>query len=464
MVRTAVQVSATPRRCLRYGFVADYRPDRDVGEVVEHARRLHLTAVQCYDWAYRHADLLGGGERYDDPLGNAVSLATVRRLVEGLGAAGVATLGYAAVYGVGAAEWPRWGHLALQQADGTPYTLGDFLSLVDPAAPEWLDHFVDDLARAVASVGFDGFHLDQYGYPRRAVRHDGTRVDVAASFVSVIEAARAGLPTSRLVFNNVNDFPTWRTAPLAQDAVYIEAWPPHVTLGSLAAMVTRARTLAGDTPVVVAAYQHVYRETTAACADLAASFTMATLFSHGATHLLAGEDGRVLVEPYYVDNHVAERVDTGPARALVRLPRRTRRAADRPRAGGRDRCVGGPLQRRPRRHVRRRRRRRRAATRVCLAASRGPSRRERGARGAPRQPRRPGRHPVGRAATPGGCHRHRDVADPAGRSGAAARSRVADPDRAGRLVDVPVRSDGAFAVAELPAPHVWQVVLVEPSP
>ena len=44
------------------------------------------------------------------------------------------------------------------------------------------------------------------------------------------------------------------------------------------------------------------------------------------------------------------------------------------------------------------------------------------------------------------------------------RVRVADPDRAGRLVDVPVRSEGAFAAAELPAPHVWQVVLVEPAP
>jgi dextranase len=32
---------------------------------------------------------------------------------------------------------------------------------------------------------------------------------------------------------------------------------------------------------------------------------MATLFSHGATQLLAGEDGRLLVDPYYVRNHVA---------------------------------------------------------------------------------------------------------------------------------------------------------------
>ena len=68
-----------------------------------------------------------------------------------------------------------------------------------------------------------------------------------------------------------------------------------------------------------------------------------------------------------------------------------------------------------------------------------------------------------------------DTAPPGGATGAGTlriaavgpvlpRVRVADPDRAGRLVDVPVRSEGAFAAAELPAPHVWQVVLVEPAP
>ena len=32
---------------------------------------------------------------------------------------------------------------------------------------------------------------------------------------------------------------------------------------------------------------------------------MATLFSHGATHLLCGEADRILVDPYYVRNHAA---------------------------------------------------------------------------------------------------------------------------------------------------------------
>jgi len=62
VVRTAVEVSLDASARHRYGFVVDYSPDRDVSGVTDLARRLHLTDVQFYDWAYRHADLLGGGD------------------------------------------------------------------------------------------------------------------------------------------------------------------------------------------------------------------------------------------------------------------------------------------------------------------------------------------------------------------------------------------------------------------
>ena len=215
--------------------------------------------------------------------------------------------------------------------------------------------------------------------------------------------------------------------------------------------------------MVVAAYQHVYRETTAACADLAASFTMATLFSHGATHLLAGEDGRVLVEPYYVDNHVAERstqdllvrwydflvehdellidpalVDVtgawaGPYNDALDVTYGDVDVADEPRPG----CVWRRVVALPGEN---------AGLVVHLVNLVG---QDDTLWDAPRRP-------VGATGT--GTLRIRRVGP------VLPRVRVADPDRAGRLVDVPVRSDGAFAVAELPAPHVWQVVLVEPSP
>jgi dextranase len=305
--RTAVEVTEDPRARVRYGFAVDYSPGRDLVGITDTARRLHLTDVQFYDWAYRHADLLGGGEDYLDALNQPISLRTVRDLAAAVRSVGARALGYAAVYAVGPTEWPQWKHRALLSATGESYGLGDFLFLLDPASPDWLESFTAQLERSLTEVGFDGFHLDQYGYPKRAIRADGEAVDVANSFVTLIESVRAALPTAQLVFNNVNDFPTWATASTPQDAVYIEVWAPHVTLGSLAAVVLRARSVAGGKPVVIAAYQHVYDSAPASVADITTSFTMATLFSHGATQLLAGESDRILVDPYYVRNHVVEK-------------------------------------------------------------------------------------------------------------------------------------------------------------
>src|SRR5690606_14804437 len=118
-----------------------YPPGADPAPVADLARQLHLTAVQFYDWAYRHADLLGGGEEYRDALDQPISLATVRSYAEAVRATGADALGYAAVYAVGPQEWPTWEAHALLDPSGRPYGLGDFLFVVDPAAPAWLEHF-----------------------------------------------------------------------------------------------------------------------------------------------------------------------------------------------------------------------------------------------------------------------------------------------------------------------------------
>lgn len=304
VLRTALDVREPSEPRLRYGFTATYRPGRDVGELVDTARRLHLTHVQCYDWAYRHADLLGGGESYLDPLGGEISLATVRAIAAGLRAAGSAALGYAAVYGVGAEEWPTWEAGALHDAQGETVSLGDFLRIVDPAWQPWARHLAGEL-QAALGLGFAGFHLDQYGWPKVARRADGEVVDVAASFVRLIGDLRAALPAAQLVFNNVNDFPTPRTASLPQDAVYIEPWEPNTGLGDLARIADRARRDGGGKPVVLAAYQHCYETSSVEEADDALRLTQATLLSHGATQLIAGEGGSILTDPYYVRNRVA---------------------------------------------------------------------------------------------------------------------------------------------------------------
>jgi dextranase len=455
--RTAVEVTADVRARLRYGFVADYAPGRDVTPVAELVRRLHLTGVQLYDWAYRHADLVGGGEDYTDALDRPVSLDTVRRLVAAIRAAGARSFGYAAVYGVGRAEWSRWEHAALLTPTGQPYGLADFLSLVDPAEPSWLEHFTEDLAASIDAVGLDGFHLDQYGYPKRAVRADGAVVDVADSFVTLVQAVRDRLPDSHLVFNNVNDFPTWRTGSSPQDGVYIEVWEPHLTLGSLGHVVTRARAVGAGKPVVIAAYQHVYDSAPAAESDLATAFTMATLFSHGATHLLAGDGDRILVDPYYVRNHTMEPstaallqrwydflvehdallIDPSVADVTGAYAGAYNDDADVTYAHA---AVGGEAAAGT---VWRRVTRAGDALVVHLVNLVG---QEDTRWDAPRLP----------IGDPGpGTLRVR-------RTGPGLpRVRVADPSTTPRLVEVPVVADGDHAVAQLPAPHVWQVVVID---
>lgn len=458
---TAVQVTSDRRSVLRYGFVVDYRPGRDIDGVRDNLRRLHLTGVQFYDWAYRHADLLGGGEVYDDALGQPVALDTVRALIGACHDVGADALGYAAVYAVGPQEWPVWEHDALLTGKGKPYGLGDFLFLVDPASPDWLDHFGAELSAASTGLGFDGYHLDQYGYPKRAHRADRQHVDVGRSFGTMLNHVRGVLPEARLVFNNVNDFPTWSSAGEPQDAVYIELWAPSIGLEHLAQVVSRARSVAGGKPVVVAAYQHVYDSAPADAADRAAALTMATLYSHGATHLLCGESDRILVDPYYVRNHI---VETSTAQLLHRwydfLVEHVELLTGvgivdvtASYAGSYNDDLDVSYEGVAVTHLATAGTVWRRITQVCdqlvmhLINLRD---QDDTLWDAPRHP------PSARADLEGTLRIRRVGAD-------LPRVRVADPDRTGHLLDVEVTASGDFAHATLPVPQLWQIVLIDPT-
>jgi dextranase len=452
---TAVELLPARAPRMRYGFVADFGPEKDIESVVRHFRRLHLTAAQFYDWAYRHADLVGPDSRWHDPLGQVVSLATVRALGEAFNRAGTLPLGYAAVYGVGKQEWPAWEDVALLRRDGTPHELGGFLSIVDPSDPGWLAHFTADLRRATDAAGFAGFHLDQYGFPRRAVRPDGRVVDLADAFDTVIRAVRHALPEAYLVFNNVNDFPVWATSRSPQDATYTEVWTPHDTLADIAAVATRARLLAPDRPVVLAAYQSVYATSPAHVADATTRLTMATAFSHGATQLLCGEAGSVLVDPYYVRNHAAVKSTVDMLARWYDLLVAAGDLLFDPEAVDITRSVAGSLN-----------------DEIDVTAP----------------------HPVDHRGDPGTIWR-RAVQTPQGTvvhlinltgqaetgwdtpksaigpvEGIRLRVRrtgharpevlVADPDRGPHFVSVPVTADGEHAHADLPPLHAWQIVLI----
>jgi dextranase len=299
-VATALDVLAAPLTRPRYGFLSHYEPGRQTEGVAENVRRFHLNAVQFYDWMYRHAQLMPPADEFEDALGQRLSLDSVRRLAHAVREAGSLPVGYAAVYAVGKEAWPEWEGEGLFRADGSPWMLGDFLWNVDPTNERWVRHFAAEL-RGALDVGFAGFHLDQYGSPKWALRADRTRVDLAEAFPALIDRLADELPGVQLIFNNVNDFPTWSTVRARQALTYIEVWSPHTRLAHLGGLVAKARAHAPDRPVVLAAYLSSYTGNEDGAVQ-AEKLQLATTFSHGGTVLLRGEEDAVLTEAYYVSH------------------------------------------------------------------------------------------------------------------------------------------------------------------
>ena len=301
--RTAFDVLPSPVARPRYGFLSEFGPDRTPDENDSAAfglRRLHLTAVQFYDWAYRHADLVGSEEEFVDICDRTLSHATTRALIEACHEVGAEAIGYAAVYGVGMDHADHHPEQLLYHRDGSRYSLADLLAIgnLDADNP-WHDHIIGQFERALAAMPFDGLHLDTYGSPKIAWDDRGRAVDLAEQFPPFLRAVRRRLPDATLFFNNVNDYPTWASVTTPLDATYIEVWDPHREYRHLVALIEAARLSAPGRPVVLAAYLVPFAGGSTPGAEWAARLALATVFSHGGHYLLCGEGNGVLTHPYY---------------------------------------------------------------------------------------------------------------------------------------------------------------------
>jgi len=306
---SAFEVLKDPWTRFRYGFIAEFADTVETENYITWAKKLHLTAIQFYDWAWRHEFLTTDKLHYGDPLGQDISTQKIKELIAGYNNIGATPCGYAAVYAVDAEGWERWRDSGLFDIEGNPYLLGDnFLWILDPADPKWLAHLISQLKKA-EEFGFTAFHLDQYGWPKNALKADGTAVDLATRFPEMLHEIVRSLPESRHIFNNVNDYPTWSTSKTNQHATYIEVWDPHSTYGHLSALVSKARELDAAKPIILSAYLHPFANIASEIEEAAAvaSFELAfaSIVSGGASHLITGGDGRVLHHAYYVKNYQA---------------------------------------------------------------------------------------------------------------------------------------------------------------
>jgi dextranase len=279
----------------RYGFLTDFSGSRaDPENTVKELARFHINGLQFYDWQYRHDQLLPPTDEYIDPLGRAMSLVSVRRLVEAAHRHGMAALPYLAVYAASVDFWRAHPDWALYDEAGDPIPFGDnFLGLMNPSfGSPWSHHLLAEGARALRTIPFDGLHIDQYGDPKRAwdARHDP--VDLPRAFADFVQAASDQHPGRTILFNAVGNWPIDALSESAVGFVYVEVWPPDLAYRRLAEIVLNAVRLSHGKAVVIALYIPADRPGNNLLAD-------AVILACGGTRIELGEEARLLADPYF---------------------------------------------------------------------------------------------------------------------------------------------------------------------
>lgn len=310
---TAIDVAPHWSAAPRYGFFADFAPGETPEESTRRADdllRLHVNVIQFYDWMASHHTFLPDTDEFTDPLGRRLSHEVVRRKVALAHERGMAALAYGALYGAEAEfslAHPDW---LLYDGRYEPLALADIFFLQDfgPRSP-WREWIIGQYEQAVDVLGFDGIHIDQYGYPKCALsRLSGAwqAFDVGAAFPGFVEEAAGRVlerrPDGGSIFNCVNAWPLDAMPQVTADAAtYIEVWEPHTRYRDLYELVRRARTLRPDKAVILSAYLLPFSpdKERAPGALLAFRLASAAIAASGGFHLIAGEGDALLSEAYY---------------------------------------------------------------------------------------------------------------------------------------------------------------------
>jgi hypothetical protein len=300
---TAIDVSSDFTRYPRYGYSVDF----DVGEtttesrelVEELARDYHITAVQYYDWMWRHEKAVPNVENaWADMFGNIISKDSILQRINSGHDFNIHAMAYQMAYmaregyedyGV-AKEWGLYRSeehnisydpqdpstiLNIDQLnfplEGTPPVL---LNVFNPQNASWQDLMIGQYIDAIDKLGFDCIHVDQMGSFWGDIDYfdyDGNHVDLGKTFSSFINRAKSLLtahnPAQNYITMNMangsipekDPFSTWDIAMNANtDFAFSELWENASTYNDLKNFIDWQRTQNDGKAMALAAYMNQY--------------------------------------------------------------------------------------------------------------------------------------------------------------------------------------------------------------
>jgi len=326
-----------------HGFATSFQLE-SISAVLSWLRALRCTVVQIYDWMERYCAPLGNEAGWLDPSNRPVSFEALSALAVGIRAQGAVAHAYAPIYAADldfAEEHPE---LLMYRGDGEVQRFFDLIKLADPGNEVWQRHFVESYGAAADRIGFDGFHVDTYGYPRAPLDEDGGEIDPRTSYERFLSFLRSARPTDLISFNQVNGVPSAAELPEGPGFRYCEVWAPNDGWRHLEALMDRSAGRAGPLeqgrahgPVMrgsIACYPPVWGSEGAGhvidAAGREASLrtvvvTEAVATCLGASALLYGDVAAALCDPYYPKH---ERLSVAEAATVISWRRFALRCRD----------------------------------------------------------------------------------------------------------------------------------------
>lgn len=301
------------RKATRYGFLSDFNTeDKGDSEDVKSLCKFHLNLVQFYDWMYRHDDLVPTTPEFTDLMGRKLNLDVVKEKIAFCHEYGMKAIAYGAIYAASTDFYNKHTDWGFYNSSGEVYNFIEVFRIMNiaPDSP-WQTHIIEEYKNAITKVGFDGIHMDTYGFPKTAVsRVKGEekieRLDEL--FPILINKVRKELeqvnPDACLIFNNVGNWPVDTVALAEQNAVYVEVWEPYERYHHIQQIIQWAKVLGKGKPVILAAYLKPFMKQNVEEineAEVSALLLTSIIAANGGYHLLLGEKDGILTQGYYVD-------------------------------------------------------------------------------------------------------------------------------------------------------------------
>ncbi len=239
-----VTVGRHPSERPVHAFVTSYEHDATAA-TVDWLTNLRATAVQFYDWMASYCTPVGSGDRWHDPSHRPVERVAVQHLAACVRNTGGIALAYAPVYAADVGYAVEHPEQMLYRSDGGMERLFDAIKLANPANGAWQEQFVGAYGAAGDVLGFNGYHVDTYGFPRAAVDAEGTPVDMFAAYEMFLGVLREHRPHDTVSFNQVNGFPSSISLPAEPAIRYCETWPPNDSWRHFEGLLDRASGRAG---------------------------------------------------------------------------------------------------------------------------------------------------------------------------------------------------------------------------